>query len=85
MKKDGYIEGFLNSELPIKASLSVSTEYRSYRPFFLSSENLGHSVLMARFSLYFFDILCTKTTGNFLMPCFWSGVLDEILRQTYAL
>ena len=34
MKKDGYIEGFLNSELPIKASLSVSTEYRSYRPLF---------------------------------------------------
>ena len=34
MKKDGYIEGFLNSELPIKASLSASTEYRSYRPLF---------------------------------------------------
>ena len=38
MKKDGYIEGFLNSELPIKASLSVSTEYRSYRPFFIFRE-----------------------------------------------
>ena len=41
MKKDGYIEGFLNSELPIKASLSVSTEYRSYRPFFFIFGELG--------------------------------------------
>ena len=53
MEKDGFIEGFFNSELLIKAS-----------------ENLGQSVLMARFSLYFLDILCTKTKGNFLMPCF---------------
>jgi len=34
MEKYGFIKGFFNRELPIKAFLSVSTENRSYRPLF---------------------------------------------------
>ena len=41
MEKDGFLKEFFNSEIPINASLSVSTEYRTYRPLFYPRRRLG--------------------------------------------
>ena len=87
MKKDGYIEEFLNSELPIKASLSVSTEYRSYRPFFFIFGELGTFSIDGKIFIIFLWHPLHKNDGKFPYALFLerTWVLNEILRLTFAL